>query len=79
MGIGCVVVDRFTCQIPENPLQAPSRNRLTLFYTLMCKSGNVALHPSSHNLPMNISAPDWRWGNMCSILSLVDNKGLDCI
>ena len=26
--------------------------------------------------PMEISAPSWRWGNMCAVLALVDNKGL---
>ena len=25
---------------------------------------------------MEISAPDWRWGKMCDIFSLVDSKGI---
>ena len=37
---------------------------------------NVALQTSSHIFPMEISAPDWRCGKMCAVLSLVDNKGL---
>ena len=25
---------------------------------------------------MEISDPDWRWGNMCAVLYIVDNKGM---
>ena len=35
---------------------------------------NVDVQPSSHIFPIEISAPDWRCGKMCTVLSLVDNK-----
>ena len=39
---------------------------------------NVDLHSSSHSFPMEISAPDWRWGKMCAVLALVESKGIRC-
>ena len=47
-----------------------------LFSTMMCVNVNVYVHPSSHSCPMDISAPDWSWGNTCAVLSPVDNRGL---
>ena len=37
---------------------------------------NVVVQPSSNSFPMDISAPDWRCGEMWAILDLVDSKGL---
>ena len=37
---------------------------------------NVDLQTSSHSFPMEISAPDCRCRKMCTVFSLVDNKGL---
>ena len=42
----------------------------------MCVAVNVVVQPSSHSCPMEISVPDWRWGKMCAVLDLVDNKGV---
>ena len=42
----------------------------------MCVTVNVSVQPSSYSCPMDISPSDWRWGNMCAVLALVDNKGL---
>ena len=79
VGLGCGVVARCTYHIPATPLQVLSRTTYPFFSTIKCVAVNVAVQPSSHILPMEISAPDWRWGKMCDVLALVDNKGLRLI
>ena len=76
MGLGCGVVARCNRHIPANPLRVTYRTTSNFLSTVMLVAFNVAVYPSSHSLPMDISAPDWRWGKMCAVLDLVDNKGL---
>ena len=76
MGLGCGVVARCTCHMPAAPLRVPSRINSHIFSTIMCVAVNMAVQPSSHSCSMYISALDWMWGKMCSVLSPVDNKKL---
>ena len=71
-GVSC------TCHMPAVPLLVPSRTTYTFLFTIMVVAVNVDVHPSSHSFPMKISNPDWRWGNMCAILVLVDRKRPRC-
>ena len=70
------MVDMCTYHMPENPLRVPSRNMYNFISTVICVEVNVAVQPSSHSFPTNISAPDWRWGKMCSVLDLLYNNRL---
>ena len=76
MMIGCGVVDRCTYHMPATTFQVPSRTISTLFSTAMCVTVNMAVQPSPHICPTEISEPDWRWGKVCDVLALVDKKGL---
>ena len=62
--------------MPVSPLHFPSRTFSPCLCTLMVVSVNVAVQPSSHSFPMEISAPDWRWGEMCDIFALIYSKGI---
>ena len=62
--------------MPTAPLQFPYSTTSTFLCTVILVAVNVAVHPSSHSFPMEISAPDWRWVEMCAVLDLVDKKGL---
>ena len=61
VGLGFGVVASYTCHMPATPFKVRSRTIYPFFYTLICVAVNVAVHPSSHSFPMEISAPDWRW------------------
>ena len=74
MGIGCVVVARCTCHMPAARLRVTARINSHFFSSVICLAVNVAVHLSSHSFPMDISAPGWRWGEMCSDFYLLDNK-----
>ena len=65
-----------TCHIPVSPLRFPSRTFSPCLFTVMVVVMNVDVQPSSNSCPMEISAPDWRWGEMCAIFALFDIKGL---
>ena len=62
--------------MPTAPFRVPFRNVSPCLFTVMVVAVNVAVHPLSHSCPMDISAPGWRWGEMCSVLALVEIKGL---
>ena len=62
--------------MPDSPLRVPFRTNSPCFYTVMVVAVNVAVQPSSHSCPLDISAPDWRWRNMWDVLALVDSEGL---
>ena len=49
---------------------------ILFFYTFIYVAVNVDVHPSSYSFHMEISSPGWRWGEMYSVLAIVDNKGL---
>ena len=70
------MVASYTCHMPATPFKVPSRTIYPFFYTFICVAVNVAVHPSSRSFPTEISAPDWRWVEMCDVLDLVDKKGL---
>ena len=71
--LGCGVVS-CTFHIPYPPLRVPYRTTYPFLFTVVVVSVNVTVQPSSHSLPMKISAPGWRWGKMCDFLALVDSK-----
>ena len=75
-GLGCCVVARCNCHIPDTPLRIYSRNTSNFFSTIMLVAVNVAVNTPEHSFPTEISAPDWRWGKRCAVFSLVDNKCL---
>ena len=62
--------------MPAASLRVPSSTKSPCLFTFMVVAVNVAIQPSSHIYPMDISAPDWRWGNMSDVLALLDKKGL---
>ena len=68
--IGCCVLVRCTSQMTATTLQVPSRNTSPFFSTVMCERENVAVQPSSHSCIIDISTPDWRWGEMCGVFLL---------
>ena len=76
VGIVCGVVDRCTLHMPSTSLRMPSRNMFPFLSTIRCVAVNMTVHPSSHSFPMEISAYDRRWEKMCSVFTLVDNKGM---
>ena len=76
MGLSCGVVASYTCYMPATTLKVPSSTIYPFFYTFICVAMNVAVHPSSHSFPMEISAPDWRWVEICAVLDLLYKKGL---
>ena len=78
MGVGTCAGVSLTCHIPNYPLRLPSRTTSTCLCTVIVVSVNVAVQPSSHSCPMEISAPDWMWVNMWAILDLVGIKGIRC-
>ena len=65
-----------TFHMPAYPLWLLSRTTSPCLCTVIVVAVNVDVQPSAHSFSMNISAPDWRWGKMRAILSLVDSKGL---
>ena len=75
VSFGCAVVDSYTFQIPVTPFLVPSRTMFYFLSTVICVAVNVTVQLSPHSFPMDISAPDWMWDNMCDVLSLVYNKG----
>ena len=76
MVLGCGVVDRCTCHITDAPLRLPSRNISPCFCTVVLQVVNVAIHTPSHSCSIEICDPDWRWGQMCDVFDLIDNKGI---
>ena len=76
MGVGPCGGVSLTCYMPASPLQLPSRSFSSCLCAFIMITVNVAVHTSSHSYPMEISAPDWRWGEMCDIFALVYSKGL---
>ena len=73
--IGCGGVS-LTCHMPDAPLQAPFRTTSPCFCTVMVLAVNLSVQPSSNICLMDISVPDWRWGNMWAVLALVDSNDL---
>ena len=76
VGLGCGVVARCTVHMSATPLRFPSRTTSSFLSTSICVAVNVDVHPSSYSFHMEISSPGWRWGEMYSVLAIVDNKGL---
>ena len=62
--------------MPAAPLRIPYMTTSPCFFTVMSAAANVAVHPSSHSFPTEISVPYWMLGEICAVLDLVDNKGL---
>ena len=60
--------------MPASPLKFPSRTTSPCLCTIIVVEVNVDVQTSSHSCPMDISDPDWGWGKMWAILSLVDSK-----
>ena len=77
VGLGCGGVI-LNCHMPASPLRVPSRTTSPCFCTVMVVAANVDVQPSSHSCPMDISAPDRRWGNMWAVFALVESKGIRC-
>ena len=76
VGIGCGVVARCKLHIPDTPRGCLLGLGILFLSTITCVAVNMAVHTSSNNFPMDISDNYWRWGKVCGVLSLVDNKGL---
>ena len=62
--------------MPSAPLRVPSRTTSTYLFTVTLVAVNLDVKTSSHRFPMEIIAPDRRWGKMCDVLALVDTKGI---
>ena len=76
MGIGCGILPRCTCHMTAAPFWVPYRITSTFNSTVMCVAVNVDVQPSSNSCPMEINAPNWRWGKIFAVFELVDNKGI---
>ena len=76
MVIGCGVVYMCKCHMPSIPLRVPYRTTSRFLSTVIFVAVNVDVHPSSHSLPVDISALYWRLGRVCYVLALIDNNWL---
>ena len=76
MVIGCGVVGRCTCHIPDTKLRVPSGTTYHFFSTFVCVAINVDVQPLSRSCPMEISSLYWRWGSICTVLYILDNNGM---
>ena len=54
----------------------PSSIARPLFTTIICLTVKVAVHPSLQSCPVDIRSPDFRSGNMFTVLSLGVLRGL---
>ena len=59
-----------------SPLQWPSKTSFAYFTNFMYLAMNMDVHPSLHIWPVDMREPDWRWGEMLSVLYLVGSSGL---
>ena len=67
--IGWELSVRINFHMPAVLLRWPSKTIWTCFHTLSCVDVNLEMHPSSQIWPMEISAPDFRRGEMCTFFT----------
>ena len=76
MGVGPCVEVILTFHMPASPLRLLSRTIYPCLCTVIVVAVNVDVQPSSNSCPMEINAPNWRWGKIFAVFELVDNKGI---
>ena len=71
LGVWSGLLVKLTCNMPDVVEQFTSSTVIPYLTTLRGVVVKFAMQPSSHSCPIDMKAPDCRWGEMCDVRTRV--------